>query len=79
VRRVGMVIGNGGGDVNPITANLTAYDNQGGAIFSVARTGFGNDVNTFIGLDAGAPSIYQVKLDYGNTPPGVEIDNLIFE
>jgi hypothetical protein len=79
VRRVGIYIGNGGVGDNTTTATLTAYDNQGDTIFSVVRSGFGNDVKTFIGLDAGAPSIYQMKLDYGNTLLSEEIDDLMFE
>lgn len=77
VQRVGMYIGNGGWGADGAT--LTAYDQYGGYIFSVERTGFGNNVDTFIGLDVGAPSISQMQLNYGNTSASEEIDDLIFE
>ena len=79
VQRVGMYIGNGNIDGPATTAILTAYDNLGREIFSVVRNGFKKEVTTFIGLDAGAPAIWQVRLDYGNTLLGEEIDNLMFE
>jgi hypothetical protein len=75
VRRVGMYIGNGLG----FPAVLRAYGEDGDLIFSVTRTGFGNDVKTFIGMDVGFASIVQVQLDYGDTLLGEEIDDLIFE
>jgi hypothetical protein len=78
VQRVGMYIGNGvGGDVLS-KASLTAYNQYGEYIFKVERF-FGNNVTTFIGLDAGAPSINQVQLDYGDNNASEEIDDLIFE
>lgn len=79
VQRVGMYIGNGSIDGPATTAVLTAYDNLGSAIFSVVRNGFKKEVTTFIGLDVGAPFISQLKIDYGNTLLGEEIDNLMFE
>lgn len=78
IQRVGMYIGNGAvGTI--IEATLTAYDEDGTAIMSVVRSGFSNDVKTFIGLDAGVASIRQVRLGYGNTSLSEEIDDLLFE
>lgn len=77
VRRAGMYIGNGDG--RGAVATLTAYDASGAQIFQVRRTGFGNDVLTFIGLDTGSAEIAEVRLDYGATSRSEEIDDLLFE
>lgn len=75
VTRVGMYIGN-----EPLAgAVLRAYGAGGNLLFSVTRTGFGNDVEQFIGMDVGAPSIAKVELDYGDTLRSEEIDDLMFE
>ncbi len=76
VRKVGMYIGNGDGS---ITATLTAYDEEGEEVFSVTRGGFGNDVVTFIGVDAGSRRIAAIMLNYGPSPRGEELDDLLFE
>lgn len=76
VQRAGMYIGNGQGTT---VATLTAYDGGGNSLFTVNRTGFGNDVTTFIGIDAGTPIIKKLKLDYGLTSLFEEIDDLMFE
>ncbi|MBN1419432.1 MAG: hypothetical protein JXP34_11690 [Planctomycetes bacterium] len=77
VQRVGMYIGNGDGRTS--AATLTAYDVSGAQIFAVRRTGFGNDVLTFIGLETDSAGIAEVRLDYGETLSSEEIDDLLFE
>jgi Zn-dependent metalloprotease len=75
VRRVGMYIGNGDG---VLTATLTAYDANGGVVFSTSAVP-GNDVLTFVGIDAGIAVIAEVRLDYGATLRSEEIDDLLFD
>ena len=81
VRRVGMYIGNGGTATTAsfTTATLSAFDSSGQLLFSVSRQIAGDDVQTFIGLDAGMPNVAQVRLDYGNTLLSEEIDDLLLE
>jgi len=76
IRRVGMYIGNGGPGS---TAVLSAYGQDDEFIFSVERTIVGENVETFMGLDAGSASIAKLQLNYGNTFQSEEIDNLVFE
>ena len=76
VQRVGMYIGNGTATTKAL---LTAYDETGNPIFTATRNNFFNDVNTFIGIDAGIAIIKELRLDYGNTSASEEIDDLLFE
>jgi hypothetical protein len=76
IQRVGMYIGNG---QETIQAALTAYDEFGIPVFTVTRTDFLNNVETFIGIDAGMTIIKELKLDYGDTSASEEIDDLLFE
>ena len=76
VQRVGMYIGNGS---TTMKASLTAYDEAGNSIFTATRNSFANDVNTFIGIDAGTAIIKELELDYGYTIVSEEIDDLLFE
>jgi hypothetical protein len=78
VRRVGAYVGNGDG-TRLFRAGLTAFDANGDPIFSVTRAGVLEDVQTFIGLDAGADRIAEVRIDYGSSPRAEEIDDLLFE
>lgn len=80
--RVGMYIGNN--DYQQVYARMTAFDAQDEEIFSTERQ-LGTNVQTFVGIDAGAPIISKVVLQYflnGTETPGFqpeEIDNLTFE
>jgi hypothetical protein len=76
VQRVGMYIGNGTATTKAL---LTAYDETGNLIFTATRNNILNDVNTFIGIDAGINIIKELRLDYGNTSASEEIDDLLFE
>ena len=78
IQRVGMYIGND--DADNTTATLTAFSGAT-EVKSITRTreqiGFGSE--TFMGIDAGRANITSVSLDYGQSPLGEEIDDLIFE
>jgi hypothetical protein len=73
---VGMFLGNGDGETT--AATLTAYDAQGAEVFSVSKSAFADAVTTFIGLDAGDAVIREVRVDYGDTLRGEDIDHLLF-
>lgn len=77
VQKVGLYMGND--DTNSTTATLTAFDAAGDEIESVTKRDFGSAISTFIGIDAGRANIFSIELDYGDSPLGEEIDDLIFE
>jgi hypothetical protein len=76
VQKVAMYIGNN--DTGDATASLTAFSGAT-EILSVEEDQFGSPSTTFIGIDAGQANITSVRLDYGDSPLGEEIDDLIFE
>ena len=76
IQRVGLYMGND--DVNNTTATLTAF-NGTESIKTVSKSAFGAASTTFIGIDAGQANITSIRLDYGQSPLGEEIDDLIFE
>ncbi len=83
VARVGMYIGNDQtgptlGEPGTLTATLSIYDSGGGFLCSTTKTGFNNNVETFIGIRASAAVIGKATLDYGNTTLSEEIDDLLF-
>jgi hypothetical protein len=79
VQKVGMYIGND--DTNTTTATLIALDQEGVPIPGAVATerSFGAAVDEFIGLDAGMNRIASVRLDYGDSILGEEIDDLVYE
>lgn len=77
VQKVGLYIGND--DTSTTTAKLTAFDALGKEIKTVSKSAFGPAIMTFIGIDAGRANVASIRLDYGNSPLGEEIDDLIFE
>ncbi len=72
-RKVGMYVGN-----SPERATLIAYDKSGNQIVSFSRMDVADSVKTFMGISSEEDAIYTVKLDYGDTLIGEEIDNLMF-
>lgn len=72
----GRPAGNGAGAV---TATLRAYDAGGTLVFETSRAALPEDVYGFLGIESSAANIARVELDYGDTPLGEEIDDLLFE
>lgn len=77
VQRVGMYIGND--DTSSTTATLTAFDAAGAEIKAVTKGNFGPASTNFLGIDAGRATIASIELDYGSSPLGEELDDLIIE
>lgn len=83
IARVGMYIGNdqtGPALDQPgsLTATLSIYDSNDLFLCSTTKTGFNNNVNTFIGIQASSSAIAKATIDYGNTTLAEEIDDLLF-
>jgi hypothetical protein len=77
VQRVAVHIGND--DTSSTTATLTAFDPGGQEIKTVTRQNFGPASTNFVGIDAGRANIAGIELDYGQSPLGEEIDDLVIE
>ena len=77
VQRVALHAGND--DTSSTTATLTAFDAAGEEIETVTKSSFGSSSTTFMGIDAGRAIVASIELDYGQSPLGEEIDDLVLE
>ena len=77
VQKVGLYVGND--DTGTTQATLTALDSAGQEIKTVSRNAFGSASTSFVGIDSGRADIASIELDYGQSPLGEEIDDLMFE
>ncbi|MFB6225921.1 MAG: hypothetical protein ABEJ02_01055 [Candidatus Paceibacteria bacterium] len=71
INKVGFNLGNG----SDTDAKITLVDEQGNNIGSVEERGIFSSVHHFVGIESDQ-KFKQVKIDYGNTSLGEELDNL---